>query len=68
MLSTRDEFEIIDCYEGEITVAVTDDYVIKRDENLEESYIQHKKNASSLVFNPSTEAKLFVVHFLFKKE
>ena len=35
MLSTRDEFEIIDCYEGEITVAVTDDYVIKRDENLE---------------------------------
>lgn len=42
--------------------------MMKRDENLEESYIQHKKNASSLVFNPSTEAKLFVDHFLFKKE
>ena len=35
MLSTRDEFDIIDSYEGEITVGVTDGYVIKRDENLE---------------------------------
>lgn len=42
--------------------------MMKRDENLEESYIQHKKNASSLVFNPSTEAKLFVDQFLFKKD
>jgi len=40
--------------------------LMKRDESLEEAYIQHKKNASALVSNPSTEAKLFVEKFLRK--
>lgn len=40
--------------------------MMKRDESLEEAYIQHKKNASALVSNPSTEAKLFVEKFLKK--
>lgn len=40
---------------------------MKRDESLEEAYIQHKKNASALVSNPSTEAKLFVEKFLSKE-
>ncbi|WP_407401415.1 methylmalonyl Co-A mutase-associated GTPase MeaB [Chryseobacterium sp.] len=39
---------------------------MKRSGDLEESYLQHKKNASSLVSNPSTEAKLFVDLFLRK--
>lgn len=42
--------------------------MMKRDESLEEAYIQHKKNASALVSNPSTEAKLFVEKFLNKKD
>jgi len=41
--------------------------MMKRDESLEEAYFQHKKNASALVANPSTEAKLFVEKFLNKK-
>ena len=40
--------------------------LMKRDESLEKAYIQHKKNASALVSNPSTEAKLFVEKFLRK--
>lgn len=40
--------------------------MMKRNESLEESYLQHKKNASTLVSNPSTEAKLFVDLFLQK--
>lgn len=40
--------------------------MMKRNESLEEAYIQHKKNASALVSNPSTEAKLFVEKFLSK--
>lgn len=40
--------------------------MMKRNESLEEAYIQHKKNASALVSNPSTEAKLFVEKFLKK--
>lgn len=40
--------------------------MMKRDESLEEAYLQHKKNASALVSNPSTEAKLFVERFLNK--
>ncbi|MCY0969760.1 methylmalonyl Co-A mutase-associated GTPase MeaB [Chryseobacterium wangxinyae] len=40
--------------------------MMKRDESLEEAYNQHKKNASALVSNPSTEAKLFVEKFLNK--
>lgn len=40
--------------------------MMKRDESLEEAYVQHKKNASALVSNPSTEAKLFVEKFLRK--
>lgn len=42
--------------------------IMKRNESLEEAYIQHKKNASALVSNPSTEAKLFVEKFLNKDE
>lgn len=38
--------------------------MMKRNNSLEEAYIQHKKNASALVSNPSTEAKLFVEKFL----
>lgn len=40
--------------------------MMKRNESLEEAYIQHKKNASALISNPSTEAKLFVEKFLKK--
>ena len=40
--------------------------MMKRNESLEEAYLQHKKNASALVSNPSTEAKLFVEKFLSK--
>lgn len=40
--------------------------MMKRDESLEEAYLQHKKNASALVSNPSTEAKLFIERFLNK--
>lgn len=39
---------------------------MKRNESLEKAYFQHKKNASALVSNPSTEAKLFVEKFLNK--
>lgn len=39
---------------------------MKRNESLEEAYFMHKKNASTLVSNPSTEAKLFVEKFLNK--
>lgn len=34
MLSSREEFEVLECYDGEITVGVTDDYIIHSDENL----------------------------------
>ncbi|KMQ69584.1 protein kinase [Chryseobacterium sp. FH2] len=37
--------------------------MMKRNESLEEAYLQHKKNASAMVSNPSTEAKLFVEKF-----
>jgi len=37
---------------------------MKKNNTLEEAYLQHKKNASALVSNPSTEAKLFVEKFL----
>lgn len=40
--------------------------MMKRDESLEEAYLRHKKNASALVSDPSTEAKLFVEKFLNK--
>jgi hypothetical protein len=40
---------------------------MKRDNSVEEAYIEHKKNASAMVSNPSTEAKLFVEKFLIKK-
>jgi len=39
---------------------------MKKNNTLEEAYIQHKKNASALISNPSTEAKLFVEKFLLK--
>jgi len=38
--------------------------MMKNNDSVEEAYIQHKKNASDLVSNPSTEAKLFVEKFL----
>lgn len=38
--------------------------MMKKKNSLEEAYIQHKKNASAMVSNPSTEAKLFVEKFL----
>lgn len=38
--------------------------MMKRSNSVEEAYIQHKKNASEMVSNPSTEAKLFVEKFL----
>lgn len=38
--------------------------MMKKDNSVEEAYIQHKKNASALISNPSTEAKLFVEKFL----
>lgn len=40
--------------------------MVKKDNALEEAYIRHKKNASAMVSNPSTEAKLFVEQFLNK--
>ncbi|MEY8758024.1 methylmalonyl Co-A mutase-associated GTPase MeaB [Chryseobacterium tongliaoense] len=40
--------------------------MMKKNNSVEEAYIQHKKNASAMVFNPSTEAKLFVEKFFFK--
>lgn len=40
--------------------------MMKKDGAAEEAYIQHKKNASAMVSNPSTEAKLFVENFLNK--
>jgi|GEM_PF-6395887 len=39
---------------------------MKKSNSLEEAYLIHKKNASALVSNPSTEAKLFVEKFLSK--
>ena len=36
---------------------------MKKNDSVEEAYIQHKKNASDLISNPSTEAKLFVEKF-----
>ncbi|WP_315053482.1 methylmalonyl Co-A mutase-associated GTPase MeaB [Chryseobacterium indoltheticum] len=38
--------------------------MMKKNDSVEEAYIQHKKNASDLISNPSTEAKLFVEKFL----
>ncbi|SUX47495.1 methylmalonyl Co-A mutase-associated GTPase MeaB [Chryseobacterium indoltheticum] len=38
--------------------------MMKKNNSVEEAYIQHKKNASDLISNPSTEAKLFVEKFL----
>lgn len=40
--------------------------MMKKNDSVEEAYLQHKKNASAMVSNPSTEAKLFVEKFLFK--
>jgi LAO/AO transport system kinase len=40
--------------------------MMKKDGAAEEAYIQHKKNASAMVSNPSAEAKLFVENFLNK--
>jgi len=40
--------------------------MVKKDNSLEEAYIRHKKNASAMISNPSTEAKLFVEQFLNK--
>ncbi|MCX8522829.1 methylmalonyl Co-A mutase-associated GTPase MeaB [Chryseobacterium formosus] len=40
--------------------------MMKKNDSVEEAYIQHKKNASDLISNPSTEAKLFVEKFLKK--
>ncbi len=40
---------------------------VKKNNSVEEAYIQHKRNASAMVSNPSTEAKLFVEQFLSKK-
>jgi len=38
--------------------------MMKKNNSVEEAYIQHKKNASDQISNPSTEAKLFVEKFL----
>lgn len=38
--------------------------LMKKSSSMEEAYLQHKKNASEMVSNPSTEAKLFVEKFL----
>ncbi|SFT87819.1 methylmalonyl-CoA mutase metallochaperone MeaB [Chryseobacterium formosense] len=38
--------------------------LMKKNNSVEEAYIQHKKNASDQISNPSTEAKLFVEKFL----
>ncbi|WP_262487210.1 hypothetical protein [Chryseobacterium contaminans] len=37
---------------------------MKKSNTVEEAYHMHKKNASEMVSNPSTEAKLFVEKFL----
>ncbi|WP_410494206.1 hypothetical protein [Chryseobacterium sp. CH21] len=37
---------------------------MKKSNAVEEAYHMHKKNASAMVSNPSTEAKLFVEKFL----
>jgi LAO/AO transport system kinase len=37
---------------------------MKKNNSVKEAYIQHKKNASDRISNPSTEAKLFVEKFL----
>ncbi|WP_292009615.1 methylmalonyl Co-A mutase-associated GTPase MeaB [Chryseobacterium sp.] len=42
--------------------------MIKKDATVEDAYLQHKKNASELISNPSTEAKLFVENFLSKNK
>lgn len=42
--------------------------LMKKDDSLEEAYDKHKKNASTLVSSPSTEAKLFVEKFLLKNK
>ncbi len=42
--------------------------MMKRDNSVEEAYLEHKKNASAMVSNPSTEAKLFVEKFLTKRD
>lgn len=42
--------------------------MMKRDNSVEDAYLEHKKNASAMVSNPSTEAKLFVEKFLNKKD
>ncbi|WP_419869503.1 methylmalonyl Co-A mutase-associated GTPase MeaB [Chryseobacterium sp. CT-SW4] len=42
--------------------------MIKKDATVEDAYLQHKKNASEMVSNPSTEAKLFVKNFLSKNK
>ncbi|CAA7195757.1 methylmalonyl Co-A mutase-associated GTPase MeaB [Chryseobacterium potabilaquae] len=41
---------------------------VKKNSAAENAYIQHKKNASTKVSNPSTEAKLFVDEFLSKRD
>ncbi|OCK52739.1 ATPase/protein kinase [Chryseobacterium sp. CBo1] len=38
--------------------------LMKKNNSVEEAYIQHKKNASDQISNPNTEAKLFVEKFL----
>lgn len=39
---------------------------MKKDNSVKEAYIEHKKNASDQISNPSTEAKLFVEKFFLK--
>lgn len=41
--------------------------LMKKSNTVEEAYLMHKKNASEMVSNPSTEAKLFVEKFLSDK-
>ncbi|PKF72935.1 methylmalonyl Co-A mutase-associated GTPase MeaB [Chryseobacterium sp. PMSZPI] len=41
--------------------------LMKKSNTVEEAYLMHKKNASEMVSNPSTEAKLFVEKFLSKE-
>ncbi|PQA93621.1 ATPase/protein kinase [Chryseobacterium shigense] len=40
--------------------------MMKRSHSVEEAYLHHKKNASEMVSNPSSEAKIFVEKFLSK--
>ncbi|UZT96155.1 methylmalonyl Co-A mutase-associated GTPase MeaB [Chryseobacterium fluminis] len=58
---TRQSEKRFECWVQEYILSM-----MKRDNSVEEAYIQHKKNASALISNPSTEAKLFVEKFLFK--